>query len=319
MSSKRLTVVKMKFGSHLYGMDTPESDTDYKGVFLPTRREMLLGQVPKNISTSTGNQFSKNSNEDVDTELFSLHEFIKLACEGQTIALDMLHAPPNMLLENSIIWAEIVSNRKKFYTRNLRAFVGYARRQAAKYGVKGSRLDAAREVKDFLEQGIESGLFTRLEEVWNKLPTNDYCYFMEDSPNGIKQYQVCGRILQSRSSLETALQTVDKFHTSYGERAKQAANNEGIDWKAISHALRAAYQVEQLLTEGTITYPLREAPYLKKVKRGERDYQTEVGPHLEEMMEHVEMLSLESDLPDKVDRKFWDDYIVETMETYVVH
>jgi len=319
MSSERLTVVKMKFSSHLYGTDTPESDTDYKGIFLPTKQETLLGRIPKNISSSTGDQFSKNSSDDVDTELFSLHEFIKLACEGQTIALDMLHAPQNMLLEGSIIWSEIVSRRSKFYTRNLKAFVGYARRQAAKYGVKGSRLDAAKEVKELLEHGIKAGVHSRLDEIWDKLPTNEHCHFIEDSPNGVKQYQVCGRALQSRESLVHALATVNKFHSSYGERAKQAANNEGIDWKAVSHALRAAYQVEQLLTECTITYPLREAAYLKRVKCGECDYLTEVGPHLEEMMEHVEELSKKSLLPDKVDRKFWDDYVVETMETYVVY
>jgi predicted nucleotidyltransferase len=29
------TVVRMRFGSHLYGTSTPESDLDFKSVFLP--------------------------------------------------------------------------------------------------------------------------------------------------------------------------------------------------------------------------------------------------------------------------------------------
>ena len=28
--------MKMKFGSKLYGTDTPLSDTDFKGIYLPT-------------------------------------------------------------------------------------------------------------------------------------------------------------------------------------------------------------------------------------------------------------------------------------------
>jgi len=141
---------------------------------------------------------------------------------------------------------------------------------------------------------------------------------IEDSPNGVKQYQVCGRILQSKESVEHAHVTVKKFYDSYGARAKQASNNDGIDWKAVSHAIRAASQVEELLTEGTITYPLKNAEYIKKVKCGEFDYQTEVGPYLEEMMEKVEELSNKSTLPDKPDRKFWEDFIKETVETYVL-
>lgn len=314
----RQLVVKMIFGSQLYGTETPNSDMDYKGVFLPTKDEVLLGRIPKNFSETTGNDRSKNTKDDVDVELFSIHEFIKLACEGQTIALDMLHAPEDKILECNNIWIKIIENRTKFYTRNLKAFVGYARRQAAKYGVKGSRLDAAKEVKEMIEEAIHNSSFVKLEELWDKLPVNEHCHFVEDSPNGVKQYQVCGRILQSRENLEHAWKTVTKFYNSYGDRAKMAANNEGIDWKAVSHAIRAAYQVEELLTEKTITFPLKQAEYLKKVKLGEFDYKTEVGPHLDEMMEKVEKLSEESELPDNPDRKFWDNFIIEVMNEYVI-
>ena len=93
--------VKILFGSHLYGTNTPDSDRDYKGVFLPTRREVLLGEIPKNITESTGNRYSKNGAGDVDTEMFSLHQFIKLAIDGQTVAFDMLHAPSEFILSGS--------------------------------------------------------------------------------------------------------------------------------------------------------------------------------------------------------------------------
>jgi len=33
-------IVEMVFGSHLYGTDTPESDKDYKGVFMPARDDI---------------------------------------------------------------------------------------------------------------------------------------------------------------------------------------------------------------------------------------------------------------------------------------
>lgn len=79
-------IVKMKFGSHLYGTSTEDSDVDYKGIFLPGKREILLNHIPKCRSFSTGNDLVKNSPDDVDEEIYSLHYFIELACDGQTVA-----------------------------------------------------------------------------------------------------------------------------------------------------------------------------------------------------------------------------------------
>jgi predicted nucleotidyltransferase len=128
-------IVKMKFGAHLYGTATSDSDLDYKGIFLPTKEQLLLGRVAKSHNYSTGKNDSRNTKNDVDTELYSLHYFVKLACDGQTAAMDMLHAPDGMILEKSKIWDEIVKNRQKFYTKNLKSFIDYARRQASKYGI----------------------------------------------------------------------------------------------------------------------------------------------------------------------------------------
>ena len=139
-------IVKMKFGAHLYGTATSDSDLDYKGIFLPTKEQLLLGCVPKSHNYSTGKDYSRNTKNDVDTELYSLHYFIKLACAGQTVAMDMLHAPDSMILKKSKIWEEIVKNKQKFYTKNLKSFIDYARRQASKYGIKGSRINAALQV-----------------------------------------------------------------------------------------------------------------------------------------------------------------------------
>lgn len=35
-------ILEMKFGSHLYGTNTPNSDLDYKAIYLPTAREIIL-------------------------------------------------------------------------------------------------------------------------------------------------------------------------------------------------------------------------------------------------------------------------------------
>ncbi len=306
-----MTIVKLVYGSHLYGTNTPLSDQDYKGIFLPTKREILLGKIPKSINISTKKGDCKNSSDDVDTEIYSLHYFIHLACEGETVALDMLHASESCVLEKSEIWDELITNRNKFYTKNSRAFVGYCRKQAAKYGVKGSRLNDAGKVLDYINS-VYGAAFFKLKDVWNELPTGEHIRKIEDVSPHI--YEVCGRKIQETASLDYAKGIIQKFYDNYGERAKLAASNEGIDWKAVSHAIRVAYEMKEVLSEGNITFPLRERDFVKKVKAGEFDYLTIVAPKLEELMDEVEVLSAKSNLPEKPDRKFWDDWLVSVVE-----
>jgi predicted nucleotidyltransferase len=303
-------IVKMIFGAHLYGTATSDSDVDYKGIFLPTKEELLLGRIPKSHNYSTGREESRNTKNDIDIELYSFHYFIKLACDGQTVAMDMLHAPENMILQKSKIWDAIVRNKQKFYTKNLRSFIDYARRQASKYGIKGSRINAALQVLEILKKEDSS---KKMREVWNQLPRVEHCYDVAPAPNGMRQYQVCGKSFQESATIGYVIPIIEKFYNDYGRRAKLAAENKNIDWKAVSHALRAAYQTKEILTENTINFPLRTADFLIKVKQGKLDYLSEVGPVLETLMEEVESLALTSNLPETVDRKFWDQFICQTL------
>lgn len=304
-------IVKMKFGSHLYGTATAHSDVDYKGVFLPTREEVLLGKIPKCHNYTSGAEGTKNTKDDIDIELYSLHYFIKLACDGQTVAMDMLHAPQDMLIESSPIWKAIVENREKFYTKNLKSFINYARRQASKYGIKGSRLSVVRTVLDLLEKEDPS---KKMREIWDELPELEHCYHVAPNPDGMKQYQVCGKYFQESAAIGYVIPVLQKFCNDYGGRARQASENKNIDWKAVSHALRSAYQTKEILTCKSITFPLKEAELLREVKEGKMDYMTEVVPLLESLMDEVEELVMQSSLPEKVDKKFWDDFICNTLE-----
>ena len=304
-------IVRMKFGSHLYGMATSDSDIDYKGIFLPSKEEILLGRVPKCYSYSTGDGVSKNRPGDVDVETYSLHYFITLACEGQMVALDMLHAPGPFIVESSDIWKFIVRERHRFYTKGLKAFISYARRQASKYGIKGSRLNAAATVLGLLKSEDPSHA---LRSIWNKLPRNEHCFESGTDPQGLRQYQICGKQFQESAAIGYVAPVLEKFCEEYGKRARLAAENRDIDWKAVSHALRAAFQIKEILTAATISFPLKEAQFLLQVKEGRLDYLTEVAPALERIMEEVEELAAKSSLPETVDRAYWDKFICDTME-----
>lgn len=305
------TIVELVFGSHLYGTNGPNSDRDFKGVFMPTKRDIVLQRVPKSISETSKIGTGKNSPDDIEKEFYSLHHFIHLACEGETVALDMLHAPSSMILHDTPIWDELVGLRSRFYTKNLRAFVGYARRQAAKYGVKGSRLAEAKIVLGFLRDHKDN----LVEEVWDILPKGEHIMKHTDL-DGRRLYEVCGRKMTMRSTCSHNIPMLEKFTQNYGDRARQAESNEGVDWKAVSHAFRAGYQVKHILVEGGYTYPLPETEYLKKVKNGELHFANEVAPALDTLMDELEVLTQKSELPEKVDRTYWDNWLVNVIKEH---
>lgn len=311
-------IINLRFGSHLYGTSSEGSDEDFKGIFLPTKQEILLNRVPKsyNSTTKANGSEEKNTSEDIDTEIYSLHYFLKLALEGQTVAIDMLHAPDNMIIEKDDkgIWEYLTNHRSMFYTKNLKAFVGYARRQASRYGIKGSRLSDAKRVIDFLIDNSTNGDVLKLRDVWHLLPKGDHIHFTDPDMFGNTFYQVCGKKLGRTITLDYALGVVVKFYKEYGKRAHQASMNKGIDFKAVSHAIRAAHQVKEMLVANTITFPLPNASFIAQVKNGELDYSTVVAPHLEAIMEEVEKLTEESDLPKKPNYRFWEEWLCFVLE-----
>ncbi len=319
-------IMKCVFGSHLYQLNTPTSDMDYKGIYLPTKDSLLLGNYKKSYSESTGNDKSKNTAEDTDVDIYSLPYFIELACSGDTVALDMLHANNLILPVDSIsygsdfwqIWKQLKYNRKMFYTKNMKSYVGYARKQANKYGIKGSRMGAVEMALSALSKLTPN---FKLRDVWDGLPTNEFLIktAMHDksSAQPLIFYEVCGRKYQDTLLVYQAYDLVNGIYKEYGDRARQAKNDEGVDWKAVSHALRASYQMLGILKDGDFEYPLPQTEFLLKVKTGQLNFVNEVQPVLDEVILEVERLAEISSLPQNVDREYWDNWLLVVYEEYL--
>jgi len=303
--------VKMVFGSHLYGTSSEESDTDYKGLFVPPIEDCILNKIPKSFNSTTGGE-GKNNKDDIDEEYFSLQQFIKLAKQGEMIVIDMLHAPDDMLLETSDLWKFLRANRSKFYSKNLAGYLGYIRKQTAKYCVKGSRLSAMKEVIGVIQGTVFEPRQPKMIDVWNDLPINEYCYMEKNKRSQEEQYTVCGKSLQPTMATDYATSIIQKMYDRYGNRAKMGESNEGIDWKAISHAFRAGYQLKEIYETGDLIYPLKDAQFIKDVKYGKYHFKNDnIGEKLDSILDDINESVLKSDLPEKIDTKWLDSLILD--------
>lgn len=300
-------LVNMKFGSHLYGLATENSDTDYKGIYLPSVDDLVFG-AKNSIVKSTGGE-GKNSKDDVDTEIVSLQKFIMDALSGQTYTIDMLHCTTPV--SSSPEWEFIVENRKSFYTKDMKAYMGYVKQQAAKYGIKGSRLaDISAAIKSL--EHVYNYANPILREVSGYLYVGEYAKFETihnpKTDTSETYYVVNSKKYQLTNTVGYVLERLRLMYDSYGERAKLAQKNEGVDWKALSHALRAGFQIKAIYENGDFSYPLAETDLILAVKKGELPFR-EVSDILEELVEDVENLNNTSNLPEKADSLFWRDWV----------
>jgi hypothetical protein len=308
-------LITVKFGSHLYGTDTPTSDVDIKSVYLPSARDILLQRVKGSVSTQRAKaEREKNYAGEIDEESYSLQRFLGLAAEGQSIALEVLFAPEWAMIEPpSAEWCEIVANRHRLLTRRSAGFVGYCRTQANKYGTKGSRVAAARAALDLLTRAVENrGTTAKLGDISADIDAilAGAEHMAIEKIEQISYWNVCGRKLQFTATIKHARDVIAKLVDEYGHRALQAESQNGVDWKALSHAVRVGSQAIELLTTGQITFPLRNADHIRAIKTGQMQYHA-VSAEIEELLVAVERESIQSSLQTEADHVWIDGFVAD--------
>lgn len=321
---------ELKFGSHLYGTDTPNSDLDLKGIYLPEPREIVLNTYQKTISSKRKKSLNeRNTKDDVDLEYFSLDRYLKLLTEGQTVALDILFAGSEMYtyLNDKDYWifSNIYNNRTKLISKDITAFMGYASQQANKYGLKGFRVAAFRDALEFLSKFKDHQRLSD-ESVYPELmkfvyerpcanPTPKTKYItIEERPNNKGQMdkflQVADKFYSLNCIIKLTKSQVQQKFDEYGKRALLAEKNEGCDYKALSHAVRVNSQGKELLETGQITFPRPDKELLLKIKTGQMHYK-DIESIILEGFDELKNAQINSKLIEKPDLQWRDDFIEE--------
>ncbi len=318
-------IYKCEFGSIIYGTSTPTSDQDFKAIYLPSKKDILLQQVKRvvNLNTKEKGAIERNKSDDIDFEIFSFQEYLKLLLEGQTPMLDMLFCPPKHILKCDWPYQLIYNNKKEFLHKGTSQFVGYTMQQAAKYGLKGSRVNACNLALEYLKTIPDTTkTFNHYPEiaVWMYNQLNEYIkvlsIYNKTTDRNETFLEVCNRKIPLNSKIKNGIDVLQAISDKYGERARMAADNEGIDWKALYHSVRVGKQAEELLLTGNITLPRPEAPLLMKIRKGELPY-VQVAELIEQGLVNMEVAKLQSSLPDKPNYDFADKIVQEVYEVIV--
>jgi hypothetical protein len=116
---------------------------------------------------------------------------------------------------------------------------------------------------------------------------------LEDSPG----LDVCGKQYPLTNSWHTIVMSVRGQLDNYGDRVKEF-DGEGVDWKALSHAIRITEQVLELCQYGKLTFPRPNARFLLDVKSGNVPL-AEATAYLEHAFQEVDAVVSTSTLQER--------------------
>jgi len=314
-------IVKAIAGSHLFGTNTETSDRDYKGVYLPSKEQILLGSYSDTIQNSTGNEDSKNTKDDIDVELYSLKKFMKMLDNGDTAAIELLFTPEDMIIEKDPIWDEILKLKSQLISSKINAMIGYARQQANKYGTKGTRMGELGSAIDTLKKLESDCGGPKMKHAWDSVleAFKDFNHIKfitlsakHEGASEVPAIDILGKRFDYHCNFSYVLESITKVYKNYGQRARIAKKNGGADYKALSHALRVSYQGIELLTQGKISLPLREGEraIVSDVKQGNVKF-SKVQELIEEALFNLENALESTDLPSRLDKEFLNKIIID--------
>ena len=320
-----------QYGSHLYGLDTPSSDLDFRGIYIPSINDIILHKDQDEI-----NKEVQIDNNKVDVKIFSLQKFIKLCSKADTNALDLLFSLRtradhqwkyeglvyNVPQEMEYPVRFIYNNRDKLINTNkLESPITYAFKQATKYGLKGERLKVLEDIlqlcKEYQSYDFQDiPLYEFIEWADEAMPWDDKHLKVDILDNKGKKERylfVCGVQHQFNLSLkaftERIEEKIDKEYTS--ERTKKS--KDGNDWKALSHAIRVLVEVQELLETGDIKFPLKNKDFIKDIKLGKVNRE-DIDKFFNKELENTLDLVQQDVLQWEYDEQFWNEFILKEVK-----
>jgi len=340
IKEKGLLLFECISGSKAYGLNTPTSDTDLKGVYyLPKAQFYGLDYIPQ------------ISNETSDEVYYELGRFVELLVKNNPNILELLATPEDCVLYRHPIMEKLPIDL--FLSKLCKeTFAGYAVTQIKKArGYKKKIVNPVDEVRKsvldfcFILQGYQSIPLTE----W--LAQNNYVqeqcglvsithtkglYALFYDENNVHRYR---GIMSSELANEVSLSSIPKgekevaylffnleHYSSYCKDYKEywewvekrnehryAANQihgQGYDSKNMMHTIRLLQVAEEILTQGKLNVKRPNRDELLKIKAGHCEY-SGLLKMADELQARIEIAYNHSYLPEVPDKEYIESVLVK--------
>ena len=340
------TIFKTLTGSRAYGTNVPESDFDYKGVYVQDINEVLSFEYKEQFEVGK------------DEVYYEVKRFIQLLQTANPTVLEMLYSPEDCIVEKDPIFDLIVRNRDKFLTKVCaKSFGGYAISQIQKATARdkkvnwensrferktpldfiyayqnGKTIDIQKFLKTHNMTQERCGLVAldhfkdcyALYYDWGFLytqrsPTKYRGLVVEDSnavrtssiPKNKKAETVIyfnkdGYSMHCKDYKSYEIWLEERNENRYNENKSHAQQYDG---KNIMHCRRLLDVAMEIATQKTISVRRPNCDYLLRIRKGEVPFE-EILEKAQEDIKNLDNLYAKSDLPNESNQNFIKDLIL---------
>jgi predicted nucleotidyltransferase len=293
--AKENLILEIKSGSHMFGTNTPDSDQDFVGIFMPPP-EILFGLQECELVTmneESKDSEGRNTSEAVDRTFYNIKKFVKLALQNNPNIINVLFASPASVVFQTVEGAELLGYRCFFPHKGCyHRYVSYARSQKHKMLIKACNYEELQETLTELEK--EHHVHTRrLMDAHEE--GSEYLRVSEES---VYHFKVGDLLLDRKLAISDAISKVKKRLDSAGNRTS-LITKYGFDTKFGSNLIMLLRQGIELLRTGKLTLPLPYAQEIIDIKQGKFEAQEviELAKSLEKEAEYAYETSTLSDKP----------------------
>jgi predicted nucleotidyltransferase len=313
-------IFKCRIGSHLYGLNRPESDEDFLGVFIP-KSEYLLGlKKIEEIDNSTKSSAAEHRNtaDDIDDKNYTLSKYLHLALQNNPNIVEVLFATPENVLTMTTTWSQLAANRDKILSQRVfYTFTGYAFSQRKKLTVKSDRYTSLVEGVKLLEGAFSKEILSDARVTISEEESD----FLNKSLKYYKGEKQNCESFHKGMSLKMIYEKLVSERDNYGWRVHtDTFESLGFDTKFGYHLIRILAEGHQLLSTGQLVYPISgEARNdILKVREGliKLDDLLKMYDRYDTMCREAFEKTV---LPKKPDFNFFDKWLIATLKKAILN
>jgi len=299
-------ILKVRVGSHLYGTDTPESDEDFVGIFVPNAEYLLgLKRIEEvDLGVKSKDAAGKNTKDAIDFKAHPLENFASLALQNNPNILEILFVDPaNVVFANDIGY-QLLNLRHEFLsTRIKHRFLGYAFSQKHKMVIKLENYEKLVEAVEYLDHCTDKQFLLDIEH---------HPIFVRK-----KDHVTVGDMnMPITVTTKKAKKLLGDRLAKFGSR-QELVSKYGYDVKFAMNLIRLLKEGQELLSTGDLKFPLQCGDLLKDIRYGK--YSMNAVLSLADVIEkEVEGLYETTKLPHSPNRELVEKFVIETHRSYIL-
>lgn len=318
-TDKRLenTILLTLGGSHAYGMSTPTSDLDIRGIALNSRSDILLGT-----------DFEQVDNKSTDTTIYSFNKMIELLSKSNPNTIEQLGCLPEHYLYLSGVGKELLDNRKMFLSKVcIYSFAGYATAQLRRLENKSARLVGQAQNEQYILNTIKNAQYDFKTRYYPHSDNNIKLY-IDDAVQEDYEAEIFMDIhlqhypLRDWAGMWNEMKSIVSSYNKFGRRNTKAVQKDKLG-KHMAHLLRLYMMCIDILTkEEVITYRSEEHELLMDIRNGKylddnKQPTSDFYDLLNEYEKRFDDAKKNTSLPDKPDYKRINEFKMDVNERIV--